>query len=91
MRILIDLTSLADNFSGIERFAECISYEMLMQSEDDFILVFKEKIYPLFERFILNKNVKMVVLPRWKKLLFHQMRLPMAILFSGISGAFFLF
>lgn len=79
MRILIDLTSLSDNFSGIERFAACISYEMLMQNEDNFILVFKGKIYSLFERFRSNKNVKMVVLPQCKKLLFNQMWLPIAI------------
>lgn len=80
MKILIDLTSLADNFSGIERFAACISYEMLINNNNDnYILVFKEKIYFLFEKFEPNKNVKMIVLPRCKKLLFNQMRLPKAI------------
>lgn len=75
MKLLIDLTSLADNFSGIERFAACISYEMLLQNEDSFILVFKERIHPLFERFKLNKNVKIAVLPRCNKLLFSQWKL----------------
>ena len=31
MRILIDLTSLADNFSGIERFAACLANEMIKE------------------------------------------------------------
>lgn len=79
MRILVDLTSLADNFSGIERFAACITYEMLKQSDDDYILVFKEKVYPLFDEFSSKKNVKIVVLQRCKKLVFNQFRLPIAI------------
>jgi glycosyltransferase involved in cell wall biosynthesis len=90
MKILIDLTSLADNFSGIERFASCISYEMLMQNRNDFfILIFKEKIYPSFEKFIPARNVKMVVLPRCNKLLFNQVRLPVSIYKEDADVYFF--
>ena len=49
MKILIDLTSLADNFSGLERFAANIAFEMIKKSEHAFILVFKESIHPMFE------------------------------------------
>ncbi|EHL71912.1 hypothetical protein HMPREF1032_03281 [Subdoligranulum sp. 4_3_54A2FAA] len=48
MRILIDLTSLADNFSGIERFAACLANEMIKDSSNQYILLFKEKIHPIF-------------------------------------------
>lgn len=42
MKICIDLTSLADNLSGIERYAACISLEMIKAHVDDYILVFKK-------------------------------------------------
>ena len=35
MKILIDLTSLADNFSGIERYALNISKQMIMQDNEN--------------------------------------------------------
>lgn len=52
MRILIDLTSLADNFSGIERFAACLANEMIKDSSNQYILLFKEK----YTRFFTNKK-----------------------------------
>lgn len=76
MKILIDLTALADNFSGIERYAACISYEMILQSKDEFILLFKGKVHPIFEEFQNNNRVELVVLSSCKKLLFNQIRLP---------------
>ena len=80
MKILIDLTSLADNFSGIERFAACISYEMVQNNVDDeYILVFKEKVYSWFDKFALKKNIKIIVLSRCNKLLFNQKKLPFEI------------
>ena len=45
MRILIDLTALADNFSGIERFALSITKELISdqnRSNDEYILLFKK-------------------------------------------------
>ena len=89
MRILVDLTSLADNFSGIERFAACITYEMLKQSDDDYILIFKEKVYPMFDEFSSKKNVNIVVLQRCKKLVFNQFRLPIAINKEAANVYFF--
>ena len=79
MRILIDLTALADNFSGIERYAACIAYEMIQQSEDEYILLFKEKVHSMFDELVEKRNVESIILPRCNKLLFNQVRLPMAI------------
>lgn len=79
MKILIDLTSLADNFSGIERFAACISYKMILQSQDEFILIFKDQVHQKFRIFTKYDNVKIVVLKRCNKLLFNQWKLYRAI------------
>ena len=75
MKILIDLTSLADNFSGIERYAKEISLQMLENDEHQFILVFKEKTDEDFAVYLNKPNVSGVVLKRCNKLLFNQWRL----------------
>ena len=49
MRIAIDLTSLDDNFSGIERYAMNIAKELIeldKKRENTYILLFKRKIHP---------------------------------------------
>lgn len=79
MKILIDLTALADNFSGIERYAACIAYEMIKQSEAEYILLFKEEVHPLFSEIVGMRNVESIILARCNKLLFNQIRLPLAI------------
>lgn len=79
MTILIDLTSLADNFSGIERFATCLSLELIKDKGNDYILLFKEAVHPLFAEYVSEPNVKPVVLPRCNKLIFNQLRLPLTI------------
>lgn len=79
MKILIDLTSLADNFSGIERFAACLALEMTANDAHSYILVFKEQVHPIFEAAVKKPNVETMVLDRCNKLLFNQLRLPMAI------------
>lgn len=80
MRILIDLTALADNFTGIERYAACISHEMIMQSDKEkYILLFKEQIHPLFEKACQKDNVETIILKRCHKLIFNQICLPWAI------------
>ena len=51
MKVLIDLTSLADNFSGIERFALSITKELISdqsRSDIEYILVFKNEICLLY-------------------------------------------
>lgn len=79
MRIFIDLTALADNFSGIERYAASVALNLIEQSEDIFILAFKESIPPMFRGLASSNRVEMMVLPRCNKLLFNQIRLPLAL------------
>lgn len=78
MKYLFDLTSLADNFSGIERYALCISSEFIRQfSMHEYILMFKGEIHEAYREIAEMKNVKCIVLPRTNKLLFNQIILPM--------------
>lgn len=81
MRILIDLTSLADNFTGIERYAASISRSMIEQDYGNnlYYLLFKEQVHPMFHKYVLLPNVKKIVIPRCNKLLFNQFRLPSVI------------
>ena len=80
MKILIDLTALADNFSGIERYAASIAYEMVsVDNKTEYILLFKEKVHSMFEAVIMNNNVTHYILPRRNKLFFNQVTLPIAI------------
>lgn len=79
MKILIDLTSLADNFSGIERYAASLTTEMVKDNESSFILIFKDKIHPIFEEVQFQKNVRAIVLKRCNKLIFNQIKLPLMI------------
>lgn len=79
MKILIDLTSLADNFSGIERFAACLSQELIKEKRNNYILLFQESVHPLFAESVSEPNVSLVVLPRCNKLIFNQIRLPLAV------------
>lgn len=79
MRISIDLTSLADNFSGIERYAANMALAMLEQDrENAYILVFKDSVHPLFEKIRDMENVETRVIPRCEggKLFFSQVLLP---------------
>ncbi|SHK55261.1 glycosyltransferase family 4 protein [Hespellia stercorisuis] len=80
MKILIDLTSLADNFSGIERFAMNISIGLINQSRNhDFILFFKNEINREFLKYKENQHIKFVVLKGKNKLIFNQVILPKAL------------
>ena len=49
MRICVDLTSLADNFSGIERFALSITKELIKNTEHHWILLFKNEVHKDFK------------------------------------------
>ena len=63
MRIAIDLTSLADSFSGIRRFAANVAENMILQNTDDeYILIFKREIFELFHPYEGRANVQMIVL-----------------------------
>ena len=90
MKIAIDLTSLADNFSGIERMALNISLEMLYQDKHNrYVLLFKEQIYPAFKNYINEERVECIVLPRKRKLWFYQVTLLNALM--KIDADIFLF
>lgn len=75
MKILIDLTSLADNFSGIERFALCITQCMINAQEHEYILIFKNEVHKAFLN--ENANVKKIILKGKNKLFFNQVTLPL--------------
>lgn len=80
MKIVIDLTSLADNFSGIERHAAELAKALVcIDGENEYVLVFKEVVHPYFEGVIdAHRNLRTVVLPRGPKgkLFFSQFTLP---------------
>lgn len=57
MKICIDLTSLAFNFSGIERYAMCISRELVKNKDSEFILLFCNEIHPVYSEIIKEKNI----------------------------------
>lgn len=92
MRVVIDLTSLADNFSGIERYALNISQELISQDykmKNTYILVFKRKIYPEFNKY-KQKNVEFIVLNGKDKLFFGQFILPLKLYFIKADRYLFL-
>lgn len=79
MRIAIDLTSLADNFSGIERHAAELSRALVgIDEQNEYLLVFKEVVHPFFDGVAdAHANVGVVVFPRGSrgKLYFSQFTL----------------
>lgn len=87
MRICIDLTSLADNFSGIERFALSITKELIRNKEIEWILLFKNYVHKEFCK--TEKNVKKIVIKGKNKLLFNQVKLPLKLLEIDADKFFF--
>lgn len=77
MVIAIDLTSLSYHMTGIERYAMCVTEKMLEQDKkNNYVLIFRDSIYPIFEKYIDTKRVKSVILHGKSKLLFYQIVLP---------------
>ncbi len=78
MRIAIDLTSLADNFSGIERYAMSIAEELIALDDEKntYILLFKRKVHKEFEKYKGRKNIIFKVYQGRNKLVFQQIILP---------------
>lgn len=78
MKVLIDLTSLADNFSGIERFSLSITKELISdqsRSDIEYILVFKNEVH---KEFVTDQNnVKKIIITGKNKLIFNQLQLPL--------------
>ena len=85
MRICVDLTSLADNFSGIERFALSITKELLRDEKHHWILLFKNSIHKEFEKVQAEK----IVLKGNNKLVFNQIILPLNLLKIKADRYFF--
>ena len=58
MKNVIDLTSLSYHITGIERFALCITEEILkLDKKNEYILLFRNEVYPIFSSYIDNKRV----------------------------------
>ena len=100
MRIAIDLTSLADSFSGIRRFAANVAENMILQNTDDeYILIFKREIFELFHPYEGRANVQMIVLKDCGKFWCSQVTLPLCLyglkadrwLFMAFSSPLFFF
>jgi len=78
MTVCIDLTSLADNFSGIERYALSMTQVLINNSNIEYILIFKDKVYEFFDSCAYS-NVKKVIIKGGNKLFFNQLKLPTAL------------
>lgn len=90
MKIVIDLTSLADNFSGIERMAMNIAKELLTTNKKyTYQLYFKREIHPEFVKYQKDSRVEYIVLPQRKKLWFYQVTLFLAFVKSKADLYFF--
>lgn len=87
MRICVDLTSLSDNFSGIERFASSITKELIKNREYKWILLFKNDIYRAFKD--EYENVEKIVIKGSNKLIFNQVILPINLLRIKADRYFF--
>lgn len=85
MRICVDLTSLADNFSGIERFALSITKELVRNKEHHWILLFKNSVYRDFKTI----DVEKIVIHGNNKLVFNQLLLPLELLKIKADRYFF--
>ena len=87
MRICVDLTSLADNFSGIERFALSITKELIKNTEHHWILLFKNSVHKEFGEEL--DNVEKRVINGGNKLIFNQLILPIKLLGIKADRYFF--
>ncbi len=77
MRIVVDLTALSYHITGIERYAMCVTEKMLEQDqENEYLLLFKDEVHPVFELKIDDKRIKAIILKGKSKLLFYQLCLP---------------
>lgn len=77
MKIVIDLTSLSYHMTGIERYAACMTEEMLKADlKNEYILLFRDEVYQTFIDFIDDVRVKAVILHGNNKAIFLQIVLP---------------
>lgn len=91
MKLLFDLTPLADNFSGVERFALNISKEYIERNDENrYVLLFKREIHSCFKSISHRSNVECVVLKPCNKFLFSQVVLPWKLYQIRADAYFFL-
>lgn len=93
MKIAIDLTSLADNFSGMERYALSIAGELIeldYKKQHTYVLLFKRKVHPAFEKYRDSKHVIMRTFQGNDKLFFGQVQLPFHLYFQKADAYLFL-
>lgn len=80
MKIAIDLTSLSYHLTGIERYAMCVTDKMIdIDTVNEYILIFRNEITPLYTDRIDGERVKALVLHGDNKLLFLQVVLTKAL------------
>ena len=80
MKLLIDLTSLYDHLTGIERFSANLSAGMIrLHPEHTYILLFKNEIHPGFREGADLPNVECHVLSCGNRVLFYQLLLPLTL------------
>lgn len=77
MKILIDLTCLSTSITGVQRYAACVSEEMIkIDKDNEYILLFRNKIYPSFKPYLLNKNITVRIIKSNNNVIFKLFRLP---------------
>lgn len=78
MKICIDLTSIYDKLTGIEKFALNIAKHMLLNdNKNNYILLFKKELHHDFEFIKTKENVKYYLLNINNKLVLDQIILPL--------------
>lgn len=77
MKIVIDLTQLSDNLSGLERYAMNITREMILaDKENQYVLLYKNRPCEHLTDLHARSNVSIRVYRGKHKLLFNQVQLP---------------
>ncbi|MBO5488245.1 MAG: hypothetical protein J5988_15190, partial [Eubacterium sp.] len=77
MKIVIDLTQLADNLSGLERYAMCITREMILSdNQNEYVLLYKNHVCEMLAKLHTRENVTCRVYRGKRKLIFNQLMLP---------------
>lgn len=90
MKIVIDMTSLYDHLSGIERYNLNIAYHMIIEHpECNFVLIFKNEIHTDFVEITKLNNVTVRVISECNKLIFIQYKLYKVI--NKIEADYYLF
>lgn len=80
MTIAIDLTSLSYHITGIERYAMCITQNLLeVDQTNEYVLIFRKEIYHCFRKYIDGKRVKSIILKGNIKVFFYQIILTTAL------------